>query len=194
MSAAIAPVVVPLAKAYRLLNHGPVTLVSSALGDRSNVMAASWAMPLDFDPPKVVVVVDKNTLTRQLMEASGEFALSIPSRQLAAEVLKAGTLSGKDGDKWATSGLQNFPAEIITAPLVADCVGWLECRIISEPRNQEQYDLFIGEVVAAQADPRVFSDGHWHFEGNDERLRTLHYVADGHFLMTGDAFDVIQNP
>jgi flavin reductase (DIM6/NTAB) family NADH-FMN oxidoreductase RutF len=32
-------------------------------------MAAAWAMPLDFDPPKVLVVVDKATHTRQLMEA-----------------------------------------------------------------------------------------------------------------------------
>ena len=36
---------VPLAKSYLLLNHGPVTLVSSAANGRSNVMAAAWAMP-----------------------------------------------------------------------------------------------------------------------------------------------------
>jgi flavin reductase (DIM6/NTAB) family NADH-FMN oxidoreductase RutF len=195
MTAAFAPVPVPLAKAYRLLNHGPVSLVSTAHEGRSNVMAASWAMPLDFDPPKVVVVVDKSTLTRQLMEASGEFALSLPARQLAAEVVKAGSLSGKEledkqTDKWAATGLDNFPAEKIAAPLVAGCVGWLECRIIDEPRNQQQYDLFIGEVVAAWADPRVFHDDHWVFDHADERLRTLHYVAGGHFLVTGEAISV----
>ncbi|RTL50461.1 MAG: flavin reductase family protein [Rhodocyclaceae bacterium] len=188
MTAAIAPVAVPLAKAYRLLNHGPVTLVSSAHGDRSNVMAASWAMALDFDPAKVAVVVDKSTLTRQLIEASGEFALNIPSRRIAPETLKVGTLSGKDGDKWAAAGLESFPAERITAPLVAGCVGWLECRIIPEPHNQQRYDLFLAEVVAAWADPRVFSDGHWHF--GDDMLRTIHYVAGGSFFITGPAFDV----
>ena len=41
------------AKAYRLLNHGPATLISSAFGGQRNVMAASWVTPLDFDPPKV---------------------------------------------------------------------------------------------------------------------------------------------
>ena len=56
------PVAVPLTKAYLLLNHGPVTLVSSAAGGRRNVMAAAWAMPLDFAPPKVAVVIDKSTL------------------------------------------------------------------------------------------------------------------------------------
>ncbi len=49
---------VPLDKAYRLLNHGPTVLVSSAHAGQQNVMAAAWAMPLDFDPPKVLVVID----------------------------------------------------------------------------------------------------------------------------------------
>lgn len=44
---------VPLDKAYRLLNHGPTVLVSSAHAGEHNVMAAAWSMPLDFSPPKV---------------------------------------------------------------------------------------------------------------------------------------------
>lgn len=70
-------------------------------------------------------------------------------------------------------------------PLLEGCAAWLECRLMPEPHNQNQYDLFIGEVVAAWADERVFSDGHWHFDGHDQ-LRTLHHVAGGHFLVIGD--------
>ena len=54
---------VDLGLAYRLLNHGPVTLVSSAHHDARNVMAAAWAMPLDFDPPKVAVVIDAKNVS-----------------------------------------------------------------------------------------------------------------------------------
>ncbi|HEX5393338.1 MAG TPA: flavin reductase family protein [Rhodocyclaceae bacterium] len=185
---------VPLDKAYRLLNHGPVTLVSSAHGGRSNVMAAAWAMPLDFDPPKVAVVVDKSTLTRQLIEASGEFALNIPSRQIAAACLKAGSISAKDlgegGDKWREVGLTHFASEKIAGPLVEGCVGWLECRVIPEPHNEQAYDLFLAEVVAAWADPRVFADGRWHFDDANDDLRTLHYVAGGQFFVTGESVNV----
>lgn len=190
MTAAIAPVADPLAKAYRLLNHGPVTLVSSASGERSNVMAAAWAMPLDFDPPKVAVVIDKIALTRQLVEASGEFALNLPSWRLAAETLKVGQLSGKSGDKWEAVGLDSFPAEKIADPLVAGCVGWLECKVIPQPVNENRYDLLLEDVVAAWADPRVFQDGRWVFAHADESLRTLHYVAGGHFFATGQAINV----
>src|ERR1700739_3440788 len=74
---------VELEKSYRLLNHGPTVLVSSAFNGRQNVMAAAWSMPLDFSPPKVTVVIDRNTLTRELVEGSGEFVLNIPTREQA---------------------------------------------------------------------------------------------------------------
>lgn len=70
-------------------------------------------------------------------------------------------------------------------------MAWLECKVIPEPHNQNTYDLFIVEVVAAYADERVFSDGHWHFEGYDQeeydKLRTIHHVAGGAFFATGRA-------
>jgi flavin reductase (DIM6/NTAB) family NADH-FMN oxidoreductase RutF len=62
--------------------------------------------------------------------------------------------------------------------------------LVPEPHNQQSYDLFIGEVVAAWADPRVFSDGRWHFEDSPDELRTLHYVAGGQFYVTGEALKV----
>ncbi|KPA88029.1 conserved protein of DIM6/NTAB family [Pseudomonas asplenii] len=185
---------VPLSKAYRLLNHGPTVLVSAAHDGQRNIMAAAWAMPLDFEPPKVAVVLDKSTWTRRLLEASGIFVLHVPCVAQADIVQTVGTTSGLElgqshsRDKFDAYGLQTFKGEHLDAPLVEGCVAWLECRLLPEPRNQEHYDLFLGEVIAAQADSRVFSDGRWHFEGHDS-LRTLHHVAGGHFLTIGDAVD-----
>lgn len=175
---------VPLEKSYLLLNHGPVTLVTSAAGTRRNVMAAAWAMPLDFEPPKVLLVVDGRSFTRELIEASGEFALNLPDCALADRVLVAGSRSGRDGDKFDALGLAAMPASKIGAPLVEGCLAWLECRVLPEPDNQRRYDLFIAEVVAAWADPAVFSQGRWHFP--DAGRRTLHYQAGGAFFATGE--------
>lgn len=183
------PVPIDLAKAYLLLNHGPVTLVSAAHAGRRNVMAASWAMPLDFAPPKVAVVIDRSAWTRELIEASGEFVLNVPARAIAAQVLAVGSCSGRDGDKFVAQGLATHPAGQVAAPLVDGCVGWLECKVLPEPHNQQRYDLFLAEVVAAWADPRVFSEGRWHFP--DETLRTIHYVAGGQFMATGEAFGTV---
>lgn len=184
---------VDLPRAYRLLNHGPVTLVTSAHAGRRNVMAAAWTMPLDFSPPKVCVVIDKSTLTRELVEASGSFALNIPSRMQAQTTLDVGAIGGRElpgGDKFAHFGLGTHPASRIEAPLLEGCVGWLECRVLSEPHNQQAYDLFIGEVVAAWADDSVFRDGRWHFDEAPDAKRTLHYIAGGSFYVTGESLSL----
>ena len=185
---------VALNKAYRLLNHGPTVLVSAAHDGQRNIMAAAWAMPLDFEPPKVAVVLDKSTWTRQLLEASGTFVLNVPCVNQADIVQAVGSTSGLEitqsqgQDKFQAYGLQTFSGDKVEAPLLEGCVAWLECRLLPEPRNHEQYDLFLAEVIAAHADERVFSEGRWHFEGHDG-LRTLHHVAGGHFLTIGEPVD-----
>ena len=63
MSASIRPV--DLAKAYRLLNHGPTVLVSARHQAVDNVMAAAWCCALDFDQPKLSVVLDKAQAVRR---------------------------------------------------------------------------------------------------------------------------------
>ena len=182
---------VPLAKAYRLLNHGPTVLVSAGHDGAHNVMSAAWACALDFSPPKVTVVLDKATRTRELVLASGAFALQLPTLAMAAMTVGIGTDSAKVmPDKLVRHGVELFHAPGHAMPLVQGCAGWLVCRVVPEPHNEQAYDLFIGEVVAAWADERVFRDGHWHFDEAPDALRTLHYVAGGQFYATGASVKV----
>ena len=179
---------VPLEKSYLLLNHGPVTLISSAHQSQQNVMSASWAMPLDFDPPKVVVVIDRNTYTRQLINASGEFAINIPCKQMAQTIIDVGSETGTNVDKIKQFKLATEKGSHVQAPLIEGCIAWLECKVIQEPHNQQQYDLFIAQVMAAWADDRVFHNGRWNFA--EESLRTLHYAAGGQFFETSNPFQI----
>lgn len=187
---------VDLAKASRLLNHGPTVLVSSAHAGRRNLMAAAWSMPLDFDPPKVAVVIDRATLTRELVEASGVFALQVPSVAQARLTLQAGSRSGRDWpEKFADLVPGHFGAICIDVPLVEGCLAWLECRVLpSSQAVSGPHDLFLAEVLAAWADDRVFRDGHWHFEEAPAELRSLHYIAGGHFYAIGEALDASSDP
>jgi flavin reductase (DIM6/NTAB) family NADH-FMN oxidoreductase RutF len=179
---------VDLPKAYRLLNHGPTVLVSAAHLGQRNIMAAAWAMPLDFDPPKVAVVIDKSTFTRALVEASGEFALCVPCAAQADLTYTLGSTSGRElaavgDDKFSRHQLPVFAGRATTAPLLDGCVAWLECRVLPQPALQAAHDLFLGEVVAAQADSRVFRQGRWHFDSAEPGLRTLHHLSGGAFVM-----------
>ncbi|ELQ6171211.1 flavin reductase family protein [Cronobacter dublinensis] len=180
---------VPLEKAYRLINHGPTVLVSARHDGVENVMAAAWACGLDFAPPKVTVVIDKIARTRELLERSGTFVLQVPTVAQREMTYQLGTLSlHNEPEKLRLAGAELLEMPGVDAPLVADCSAWLACKLIPEPHNQQQYDLFIGEVTAAWADTRVFSDGRWHFEDAPAQMRSLHHVAGGHFYAIGDAF------
>jgi flavin reductase (DIM6/NTAB) family NADH-FMN oxidoreductase RutF len=183
--ALIAPVAAQ--HAYRLLNHGPTVLVSSAHGAQRNVMAAAWAMPLDFTPPKVAVVIDKSTATRALVEASGLFAINLPCQAMADLAYTVGSTTGADGDKFDRHAIAFRPGASTGLPLLDGCVAWLECRVLPTPAVQTAHDLFLAEVLAAEADSRVFHSGRWHFDSAPPALRTLHHVAGGLFLLPGEA-------
>ena len=179
---------VELKNAYRLINHGPTVLVSAHHGGVDNVMAAAWACALDFAPPKLTVVLDKNTRTRQLVEQSGRFVIQVPTVAQVGLTNRVGSTSlADDPAKLADAGVEVFRMEGGELPFVAGCSAWLACTLIAEPHNQATYDLFIGEVTAAWADTRVFRDGRWHFEDADPALRSLHHVAGGHFYAIGEA-------
>jgi flavin reductase (DIM6/NTAB) family NADH-FMN oxidoreductase RutF len=185
-NASIAPV--DLAKAYRLINHGPTVLVSARHDGVDNAMAAAWACALDFTPPKLTVVLDKATRTRELIEHSGAFVIQVPTVALLRLTQQLGSRSlFDDPDKLRHAGAELFAMEGYDLPFVAGCSAWLACRLIPEPHNQQAYDLFIGEVVGAWADTRAFVNGRWRFEAADPRWRSLHHVAGGHFYATGEA-------
>ena len=185
---------VPLDKAYRLLNHGPTILVSARHAGVQNVMAAAWACALDFAPPKLTVVLDKSVKTREQVENSGVFVIQIPTVAQIRLTSQVGSVSlADDPHKLEHCAVQLFEMPGHDLPFVEGCSAWLACKLIPEPHNQQTYDLFIGEVVAAWADTRVFSDGHWHFESADPALRSLHYIAGGHYYAIGQALDVDKN-
>lgn len=175
---------VPLAHASRLLNHGPVTLVGTAYGERRNVMAAAWVMPIDFTPPKFAAVIAADTLTRELLLASGECTLMAPTEAQMVATYAVGTHSGRDGDKFARFELQAARGSVVTAPLVDGCACWLECRRIAEPHVEAAYDLFVLECVAAWADDTLWRDGEWQFVAGGPR--TIHHGKGGAFFTTGE--------
>ncbi len=172
-----------LEHAGRLINHGPTVLVTSAHGGRRTVMAAAWAMPVEFTPPRIAVVIDKHTFTRGLVAASGAFGLCLPGLALADLTYSVGQHSGRDGDKFARYGIEAITGPVLGVPLIErGCAAWLECRLIPERHTEDAYDTCFAEVVAAAADPRVFANGRWEFNESNTGLQTIHHLGAGNFV------------
>lgn len=173
-------------RACRLINHGPTVLVTAAHAGRRNLMAAAWSMPVEFAPPRIAVVIDRRTFTRELVAASGTLALCLPGRAQADLCWTVGSTEGRalaaEGtDKFARFGIGCFDGPVLGLPLVEGCAAWMEARVIAEPHTEQAYDTFFVEVVSAQADDRVFVDGRWSFRDDNRDLHTLHHLGGGTF-------------
>ena len=182
---------VELEKFYRLINHGPTTLVSAKADGIENAQAVAWACALDFVPKaKMMVVLDKSAFTRSLVEKSGYFAVQVPFASQAKTVIAMGESYKVNPNKLTDNGVKMFYQSGFDVPMVEGCAAYILCKVIPEPHNQQEHDLFIGEVLAAWADDRVFRNGHWYFDEVDDELKNLHYVAGGQFYLTGKGINV----
>ena len=143
MCAQIAPIDIP--KSYRLLNVGGTTLISAKHNGKVDVMAATWACPLDFNAVSVVIAGDH--YTRKLIKESGYFAVQLPTIGILDQVMKVGTISmNDDEDKIAHSGVELFYQDGYDIPLVKGCNGWLICKVIPEPHNDFIFSILAEEL------------------------------------------------
>ena len=162
----------PLSEVYRLLEPGPVVLLTTARAGRANVMPMSWHLMMEFEPPLVGCVVSNRNYTFGILKATKECAINIPTVKLAAKVVGCGNTSGAKTDKFTTFGLTPAAARRVNAPLIDECYANLECKVV-DTRMTAKYCLFIVEVIKAWIDPSV------------KRPRTIHHLGRGTFMVAG---------
>jgi flavin reductase (DIM6/NTAB) family NADH-FMN oxidoreductase RutF len=164
--------------ATRLINNGPVILVTSKYGEISNVMTVAWESPVSHEPPLIMISIKQSRYSYLLIEKSREFGINISSENLLKEVHFCGTNSGRDMDKFEKASLTKIPAKKIKAPLIDECIGWIECRVIKSIPTGDHI-LFIGEVVNAKCEDSLF-DGYWRNEA-----KTIHHLGDNKYAVLG---------
>jgi len=108
----------PLSKVYGLLEPGPVVMVTTARKGRPNIMAMSWHMMIEFEPPMVGCVISNRNYTFDILKATKECVINIPSVELAEKVVGVGNTSGKRVDKFKVFGLTIAAASCVKAPLI----------------------------------------------------------------------------
>ena len=68
-----------LSRVYQLLEPGPVVLLTTAHRGRMNVMAMSWHMMVEFEPPRVACVVSEADFSFAALRATGECVIAVPA-------------------------------------------------------------------------------------------------------------------
>ncbi|HQT34719.1 MAG TPA: flavin reductase family protein [Thiobacillus sp.] len=163
----------PLSKVYGLLEPGPVVLITTASKGRANIMTQSWHTLMEFAPPLLAAVISGRNDSFELLKASRECVINIPTLALADAVVGCGNTSGRSVDKFESYGLTPVAAGSVAAPLIKECYASIECRV-TDTRMVNQYNLFILEAVKAWLDPSL------------KNPRTLHHRGNGAFMVAGE--------
>ena len=156
-----------------MIEPGPVVLVSTMSGKKTNIMTMSWHMMVDFEPPIIACIMSNRDYSFNALKKTKECVINIPTVELAKKVVACGNTSGKDIDKFKKFGLTPSAAACLRAPLVDECYANLECKVI-DTTQVNKYGIFILEVVKA-----------W-IARSQKRPRTIHHQGNGRFVVDGE--------
>ena len=167
----------PVSDIRRFLEPGPVVLVSSAHKGERNIMAMGWHTVMEFTPSLVGCIIASGNHSYELVSRSRECVINVPEAHLARTVAGIGNCSGAEADKFARFKLTAEPAEVVKAPLIAECFANLECKLV-DGRLRDKYNFFIFEVVRA------------HAPAAPKYPKTIHYRGDGQFMVSGRSLNL----
>lgn len=161
-----------LANIRRLLEPGPVVLVSSAHAGKTNIMTMGWHMMIGFTPALIGCYIDQGNHSYDMVVKSRECVINIPTADLLEQVIGVGNCSGAEVDKFDKFGLTAVAGQEVGAPLIAECYASFECRLADAHPNPN-HPLFVWEAVRA------------HVAATPRLPKTLHYRGEGAFMVSG---------
>lgn len=163
----------PLEKVYGLIEPGPVVLLGTSHDGVRNVMPMSWHMMMEFEPPLIGCIVSNRNYSFELLQASGECVINIPTLKIADKVVGCGNTSGSTVNKFEKFCLACRPASKVAPPLIDDCYANLECRVVDR-KMITKYCMFVVEVVQAWIDQDI------------KNPQTIHHLGYGKFMVAGE--------
>ncbi len=159
----------PLKKAFTFIEPGPVIMITTFDGKKNNIMTISWNMVMDFTPQFAILTGPWNHSYKALVKTE-ECVISIPSVAISQKVIKIGTCSGKDTDKFEKFGLTPLKAKYVKAPLIKECLANIECRVAD---HIKKHNIFVLDGIAAWINDKI------------KEKRIFHATGDGTFTVEG---------
>ena len=169
--------------AYRLINHGPVVLITTSdKNGKPNIMTLAWLTVINSEPPLIAIAMGEQAYSQKLIKKTKEFVINIPDRKLIKKVLYCGSCSGKNTDKFKDTGLTPIASQKIIPPKIKECFAHIECKVITQYKYGDVV-LFVSKIIYADADSKLF-DGYI----KTAKIKTIHHLGGGWLAETGKRF------
>lgn len=134
-------------------------------GSDENGFVGSWVTQCSFDPPLMAIAVSRDTASYKLIDEHGVFSINLlgkDQQEIARTLVKP---SHRVGDKMDDV---SYKSGITSAPVLNNCLGYIECKVVSRTDTGE-HTLFVGEAVNAEQfssdEPLTCADIGWHYAG-----------------------------
>ena len=128
----------------RMFTYGLYVVTSRSDTDRGAFLA-NWLTQCSFEPPLVVVAVEQDAHSLQVLRAAGRFVVNVLESGQREQAGWFGRHSVKVGDKLTNRDLHRTPSGQIVLP---EALAWLECELRSETPAGDHV-LVVAEVSDA---------------------------------------------
>jgi flavin reductase (DIM6/NTAB) family NADH-FMN oxidoreductase RutF len=124
---------------------------------KPNAMTIAWGGISCSVPPCVSISLRRATYSYGNIMERKAFTVNVPSETHASEADYFGLVSGRDVDKFSTTGLTPVKSDVVDAPYVKEFTLILECRVIHTVEIG-LHTQFIGEILDVKADETVLGE------------------------------------
>ena len=140
-------------------------IIGARAGDELNGMTANWLTQVSFEPPLVMVAVQKNAHTHGLIGAGQVFSVNILASGQKAMAARFTQPQRRAGDKL---GSFDFRTAVTGCPILSDALGYVDCEVV-QWLDAGDHTLFVGRVVDAgvhhTGQPLTLAETGWHYGG-----------------------------
>ena len=133
-------------KALRLLTYG-LYIVTSRHGEECAGGTITWLSQCSMEPPLVMAGIQQDSSLHAAITHSRAFAVHIIGRSQKNMAMSFFKTTKREGE---TLNGYRFESGATGAPILADAMAWVECRVLEEIRRGD-HSVFVAEVVAAGA-------------------------------------------
>lgn len=131
-----------------ILRHFPYGLYAVTVrhDGEDHGMTANWVTQASFEPPMIAVAVENTAKTIGMIRDAHHFAVNLLQKDQRDLAGKLGRSSEQAPQK--LKGLKTKPAPVSGTPVLADALGWVECRLMTTVPAGD-HTLVLGEVIEA---------------------------------------------
>jgi flavin reductase (DIM6/NTAB) family NADH-FMN oxidoreductase RutF len=130
--------------------------MTTAHGNKTNTMTIGWgSVGIMWRKPVFTALVRQSRYTKELVDQSNEFTVTLPLTDMKQALALCGSKSGRDLDKISAAKLTLLEGQAIATPVIAAPGLQLECKVLYK-------QTMTAENLDSATQSACYADGDYH--------------------------------